>query len=263
MRLRDARIVIAAGLALCALGGCHRTKGSSEAFYNANKPTSNLKNEKQTPQAAALNEVALAQEYIRSGQYEIALDRLQRAVKLDPNSADAYTMLGLLYESINRPEQAEGNYSKAAKLAPDKGDILNNYGAWLCRSGHPLESDVYFRKALGDPFYKTPTVALGNASTCAIKAGKPELAEGYNRQVLALDATNAGALQDMATILYQRGDYLHARGFIERLIEAGQTTPEMLDLAAQIEDKLGDAAAARKYRNRIATEFPQYTPAKH
>jgi Tfp pilus assembly protein PilF len=66
----------------------------------------------------------------------------------------------------------------------------------------------------------------------------------------------------MATMLHQRGDDMHARAFIERLLAAGQATPEMLDLAASIEDKLGDAAAAHGYRNRIATEFPQYTPGK-
>lgn len=214
-----------------------------------------------SPQRAAQTEIALAEQYINASDYEIALDKLQRALKFDPDSADAYTMLGLLYERINRPDQAEASYAKSVKLAPTRGAILNNYGAWQCHSGHPADADVWFRKAIADPFYKTPMAALGNAAACAIKAGKPELAESYDRQILTLDPVNAGALQDLASLLYKRGDYLHARAFVERLLAAAQVTPNTLDLAARIEDKLGDAEAAGGYRKRIASEFPQYTPA--
>ncbi len=260
MRLRDIRLLIGATvIALCALAGCHTTSGGRSRDVRQDVK---LREEGNAPHRASQNDIALAQQYIEEGQYEVALDRLQSAVKLEPSSADAYTMLGLLYERISRPAQAEASYAKSAMLAPDKGDILNNYGAWLCRSGHPLESDVWFRKALGDPFYKTPVVAMGNAAACSLKADKPELAEAYDRQILAIDATNAGALQDLVAILFQRGDFLRARGFMERLLAAGKATPDMLDQAARIEDKLGDAAAARGYRNRIATEFPQYTPGK-
>ncbi|MEO8743242.1 MAG: type IV pilus biogenesis/stability protein PilW [Lysobacteraceae bacterium] len=263
MRLRDAGFGATVVFALFVLAACHGLK-NEHVDYKLNKPAiDNLKSDTNTPQMASLNEVALAQEYIRDGHYEVALDRLQRAVKLDPLSADAYTMLGLLYEKINRPEQAEANYAKAVKLAPNKGDILNNYGAWMCRSGHPVEADALFRSALNDPFYKTPAVAIGNAATCALKAGKPGLAEAYYRQILTLNATDTSALQEMATLSYQRADYLRARAFMERLLATGNTTPDMLDLAASIEDKLGDADGARGYRSRIASEFPQYVPGKN
>jgi type IV pilus assembly protein PilF len=259
MRLRDASWA-GVMLAVIVVGGCPSSIGVPETMRSdasTNRITHDAEN---TPQRAALTEIALAEQYIETAQYEIALDRLQRATRLDPDSADAYTVLGLLYERINRPTQAEASYAKSVKLAPDKGDILNNYGAWQCRSGHMAEADVSFRKALADPFYKTPAVALGNAAACALKNGRPDLAEAYDRQLLAIDANNAGALQDIAAILFQRGDFLHARAFSERLLAAGKATPEMLDQAARIEDRLGDAEAARGYRKRIATEFPQYNP---
>lgn len=261
MRLLDARFVMGAMFALCALTGCKAIRGNG--ITDVSQPVPHFKSDANTPHVAAQNDVALAQEYMKDGKYEIALDRLQRAVKLDPSSPDAYTMLGFLYEQINRPVQAEANYAKSVKLAPDKGDYLNNYGQWLCRSGHPAEADPLFRKALADPFYKTPMIALGNAATCAAKAGKPELAENYNRQALALDPNNADALLAMASIQYQHGNYMSARGFMERLLAVGKAAPVSLELAAQIEDKLGNHDGARDYRNRIATEFPQSTPGQH
>jgi type IV pilus assembly protein PilF len=261
MQQRDLRWIVAV-LAMAALAGCNHKLGlrTTEVRTDVSPQTKIPHDSEDTPQRAALTEIALAEQYIESAQYDVALDRLQRATKLDPNSADAYTVLGLLYERINRPAQADASYAKSVKIAPDKGAILNNYGAWLCRSGRMAEADEWFRKAAADPFYKTPAVALGNASACALKNGKPELAEAYDRQVLVIDPANAGALQDMATILFQRGDYLHARAFAERLLATDKIAPEMLDLAANIEDKLGDADAARGYRKRIATEFPQYNP---
>jgi len=168
MRLHDARIVIGAAFALCALAGCDAIRGHGLRERDVSQPVQHVKSD---PHEAAQNNVALAEEYMKDGKYEIALDRLQRAVKLDPSSPDAYTMLGYLYEKINRPELAEANYARSVKLAPDKGDYLNNYGQWLCRSGHPAEAEPLFRKALADPFYKTPSVAIGNAATCAARAG--------------------------------------------------------------------------------------------
>jgi len=260
MRLHDAGIVIGAAFALCALAGCDAIRGHGLRERDVSQPVQHVKSD---PHEAAQNNVALAEEYMKDGKYEIALDRLQRAVKLDPSSPDAYTMLGYLYEKINRPELAEANYARSVKLAPDKGDYLNNYGQWLCRSGHPAEAEPLFRKALADPFYKTPSVAIGNAATCAARAGKPELAESYDRQLLALDPNNADALQTMASIQYQHGNYMSARGFMERLLATGKAAPDTLELAAQIEDKLGNHDGARDYRSRISTEFPQYTPGQH
>lgn len=262
MRLRDACVVGGAILVLCAVAGCNNAR-NSRTIYENKQVVPHFKSDSNTPHAAAENEVALAQEYIQQGQYQIALDRLQHAAKLDPSSPDAYTMLGLLYEKINRLDQAQASYAKSVKLAPNNGAILNNYGGWLCRSGHPLDADPYFRRAIADPFYKTPLLAVSNAAICASSAGKPQIAEGYYRQMLALDANNEEALQALAGIAYQTADYLRARGFMERLLATGKVTPEMLELAARIEDKLGDAQSARNYRSRLGSEFPQFTPGQH
>ena len=259
MRLREVSVLGGAFLVL-ASAGCSKLHSGGMKEIDVKKDNTHFKSDPVTPQTKAMNEIALAQEYWQQGQYEIALEDVQKAIKIDPNSPEAYTMLGLLDEKINRLEQANAAYAKSASLAPNNGNILNNYGAWLCRSGHPAEADVQFRKALADPFYKTPAAALGNAAECALEAGHTDVAEGYYRRVLSMEPGNPNALQSMAGIDFKRGEYLPARGFIERLIAAGSVAPETLDLAAHIEDKLGDTQAAQNYRTRLGSEFPQYTP---
>jgi type IV pilus assembly protein PilF len=261
MRLRDACVLGGAFLVLLASSGCksiHFGNGTSE--YDTRPKTKALKSDPVTPRQKAQNEIALAQEYWQRGNYEIALEDVQKAIKLDSAYPEAYAMLGLVNEKINRLDQAQAAYEKSVKLAPNSGNMLNNYGAWLCRSGHPAEADDQFRKALADPFYKTPEMALGNAAACATKAGHIELAEGYDRKVLAIDPSSSLALQSMATIDFKRGDFMQARAFVERALAKGKPAPESLDLAARIEEKLGDPAAARGYRDRLSTEFPQYVP---
>lgn len=260
MRLRDVGLLTGITLALAALAGCHGTRNKSPYFYSTQQDVPKFKSDAATPHSIAQNEIALAQEYIKMGKYEIALERLNRAVKTEPSSPDAYTVLGLLYERINRPELAEANYAKAVKLAPDKGDMLNNYGAWLCRSGHAADADVQFRKALADPFYQTPTMAMGNAMLCAVNAGNTALAEAYGRQILAVDPRNVVTLQTMADLAFRRGDFLQARAFVERFVATGQYSAPLLELGARTEEKLGDAAAARAYRDRIAAGAPQPAP---
>lgn len=245
MRLREAALA----LLLVAAAGC------------ASRDTMRGPSADDARARAASQNVALAQSYLDKGQYEVAHEKLQRALQQNPRSADAHSMMGLLYERIGRPQKADEHYQRSAKLAPEQGAILNNYGTWLCRSGRAAEADAWFVRALDDPFYKTPLVALTNAGTCAQVAGAPEKAESYFRRALDLDPKNGTSLQELALLSFKRGDYLRARAFAQRRESIKPISAAFLELAAQIEDLLGDAQAANRYRDRLRTEFPEYRPA--
>lgn len=209
-------------------------------------------------QEAAKLQVKLGQEYLTKGELETAQGKLRRALELDPRSADAYTLLAVLNERIQRPEAAEQNYRRALELRPEDGATNNNYGAFLCGSGRYADAEPYFKKAIEDPFYKTPALAFANAGLCARKAGKNEIAEQQLRRALELDPRNLSALLELARINAERGKYLYARAFIERYDASARSEPEVLLLAADIEHKLGDLRAAAQYRERLARQYPEY-----
>ena len=106
------------------------------------------------------------------------------------------------------------------------------------------------------PGYPTPAAALGNAGTCALRAGQSARAERDLRHALDMDPTEPTALAGMARLEYGAGDYLQARAFSERRLAAAPATAEVLQLASQIEQKLGDAAASARYVQRMRGEFP-------
>jgi type IV pilus assembly protein PilF len=163
----------------------------------------------------------------------------------------------MIAEQRGKAAEAGTHYAKAMELAPARGALLNNYGAWLCGNGRAAESLVLFDRALADPGYRTPGAALANAGSCALTAGQAARADRDLRRALQYDPANPTALAALAELEYGAGDYMQARAFSERRLAAAPATLQVLQLASQIEQKLGDTAAAARYVQRIRTEFPQ------
>lgn len=211
---------------------------------------------------AARIHTALGQKYLQQGKYEVALEKLDRALRFDADYADAHTVIALLYERIGRRELAGKHYRRAAELRPTSGAELNNYAAFLCNGGQYAEAQGYFERAIADPFYQTPQVALTNSGTCLLKAGKLDRAEHDLRLALQRDPDNAEALFQLAEALYRKDDSFHARAFMQRFESVAPERPESLMLARNIELKLGNGAAAQEYTRKLLQGFPNSQQAR-
>jgi len=205
---------------------------------------------------AAETNTALGRQYMDRGEYEIALEKLKRAIGYDKTYAPAHTMLAVLYETIGELDEAGVEYRKAVQYDPKNGDVNNNYGAFLCQSGKQQEAERHFLTAVDDPFYDTPQIALANAGSCALGAGDLDKAESFLRQSLGFDDQLASALLPMAEVSYRKESYLRARAFLQRYEAVGPTTRESLTLGYNIESQLGDQASAERYRLELLERFP-------
>jgi type IV pilus assembly protein PilF len=210
---------------------------------------------------AAETHTALGRNYMDRGQYEIALEKLKRAVANDRSYAPAHTLLGVLYETIGEIELAGKEYRLAVKYDPKDGDVNNNYGAYLCARGEPEEAEKYFLVAVDDPFYDTPAIAMANAGSCALQRGDLDNAETFLRQSLEHDSRLGSALLPMAEVSYRQGEYLRARAFLQRYETLGEMDEQSLALGYQIETKLGDEESAEKYRAELQKRYPNSTGA--
>ena len=190
------------------------------------------------------------------GDLNAALGYAQSAQKIQPDNPAAYTLQAIIQGRLGAAAAAGDLYRRAAELAPAQGDVLNNYGAWLCANGYPAEALVWFDRALNDANYASRADALANAGGCALDAGQNERADQNLRQALELSPNNAYALESMARSEYARGHYLEARAFSQRRLAAAPATASVLQLAAQIEERLGDRNAASQYQRRLREEFP-------
>ena len=66
-----------------------------------------------------------------------------------------------------------------------------------------------------------------------------------------LDAAELQSLSGMAALQYSRGRYLDARAFAERWLALAPADAAGLQLASQIELKLGDTAASARYLHQL------------
>ncbi len=205
----------------------------------------------------AMERIGLAGQQLRAGKLDEAESQAQAALKADPTSVDAYTLLAVIADQRGQSTQAGTLYAKASAMAPDTGAVQNNYGTWLCSNGRSAESLAYFDRALLDRRYPSPAAAMANSGSCALTAGQDARANQYLRRALELDPDNPVALAALARVSYKAGQYMDARAFSQRRLAAAPASPDVLLLASQIEQKLGDTAAAAGYVQRIRAEFPQ------
>ncbi len=231
-------------LAAClALSGCATNRQSAEAEAAAARQTAEIN-------------TSLGTEYLERGQYEVALEKLKKALRADPKYAPAHTVTAVLYERIGETELAEDHYQKAVDASPNNGDVNNNYGVYLCQSGRENQAREHFLKAIDDPFYRTPEVAYANAGSCELRQGNMDTAESFLRQSLEYDAEFPDALLPLASISFQQGEHLRARAFLQRYEAVGAATAESLYLGYRIETLLQDPRAAQVYAGRLRQSFP-------
>jgi Tfp pilus assembly protein PilF/predicted Ser/Thr protein kinase len=92
-----------------------------------------------TPSLEALQAYSLGLKIIRGGDSAAAVPFFQRAIKLDPNFALAYTMLGISYSNLKESSLASENMRKAFELRERVSE----------RERLPIEAE-YYRDATGD-----------------------------------------------------------------------------------------------------------------
>lgn len=248
-----------------AVGSCSRLTFVKPKLkrhnYQQVAPDFNVRDDPHDAQrVAAFDHVAVAEQQLGAGRLDEAQAEAQAALKADPKSPDAYGLMGMIAEQRGNKAAAGGYYAKAVALAPTRGTALNNYGAWLCGNGRAAESLALFDRAVGDPEYNTPADAMANAGSCALTAGQDQVAARALQGALQIDPANVGALAAMARLQFRQGNYLQARAFSERRLAVAPASVTVLQLASQIEQKLGDTAAAARYVQRIGQEFPQERP---
>ncbi|MFC0677768.1 type IV pilus biogenesis/stability protein PilW [Lysobacter korlensis] len=247
-------------LLLCAsiLAGCTRLSfvkpDVSRGGYERVAPEIDVKPTRRDNGAASL--VNLARVRLQSGANEEALKLARQAVKRDPKSVDAHMLLALALDRSGAAGKAGVHHQRAAELGPTRGEAQNNYGVWLCGQGRAAESLRWFEAALAVPGYPTPSAALANIGTCALEAGQAALAERALRQAIEVDPENPVALAALAKLAFAKGRWLEARAFSQRRLAAAPPDVTSLQLASQIEQQLGDTAAARRYGEQMRKEFP-------
>lgn len=194
--------------------------------------------------------------YAERGLYDIALEKLNRAIKLDDKLAAPHVAAAFVYQKTGDARKAERHYRRALELDPEDPALKNNFGVFLCGQLRAIEAESYFLEAARSPRYGTPDAAWTNAGLC-LKSYDLDRAEKYLREALAIRPDSREALAQLAVISFHKQEYMRARAFLQRYNLKTSATAELLFVAARTEEALGDPGAARLYEQRLKLEFPE------
>lgn len=207
-------------------------------------------------QKAAQFNAELGAKYLQRDDLVQARDKLEKALEQNEKNALAQVTYGRLMQRIGKITEARAYFSRGIKLEPDVADHRNAYGIFLCESGDIAGAEKEFNLASANPFYDTPEYALDNAGLCLLDAGKTTEAEVYLRDALRANPRFPGAWLHMAQLTHQQKRLTVAEAYLTRYREFAQDTAPGLLLAVNIKRDMGDAVGAKKFADRLLSQFP-------
>jgi len=168
--------------------------------------------------AAKIN-VRLGMAYLDRHDVSRAKQKFLLALEQGPKIPETWYSMAYFQEATGNSDKAQEYYLKAIKIAPYRGDALNNYGTYLCRSGNYRDSIHYFIKAVKDPKYLDAAAAYENAGLCAMKIPDYNNAILYFKWAVAEDPGRSTALIKLAELHYKKGDIKQARHELKQYLQ--------------------------------------------
>ena len=239
-------------LCLSLLVACNRT-ATDNGNVRASQTTNN--------QIAVAN-LRLGAAYMREGNFEKSLVKLNKALDADPEYYATLNVLGVLHQRMGENAEAEKYFKRSLQKSPDEPTTLNNYGQFLCSTDRLEEAEQAFNKAANNPLYESPEIANANAGTCAMRNQRYEDAEQYFRKALEQNPNVPSALIQMAEINVLQENFLSARAYIQRYSQIRNHTAKSLWIGIQTEKQLGDKDTLASYALLLKNNFPDSEEAK-
>src|SRR5690606_27624124 len=106
--------------------------------------------------------------YISNGWFPEALEHLQQAARSAPDDAEAYFLMGMLFDVLGEPERALAAYRRAMELAPDAAPYAVLMGDIYWSAGMLDEAQRAYEQALSE-FPEAGTAHYGLARVLAAK----------------------------------------------------------------------------------------------
>jgi type IV pilus assembly protein PilF len=176
----------------------------------------------------------LGMAYLQRHEIQRAKQKLLLALDQDPKLPEAWYAMGYFMEATGDTENAKSYYLKAVKIAPEQGDVQNNYGTFLCRHGEYETAIKHFMLAVADTNYLDTASAYENAGLCALKIPDKKIALKYFNRAIIEDPNHASAILEAALLNYQQHDYQQAKLQLAEYTAVASPTAQSIMLSRKL-----------------------------
>jgi len=179
----------------------------------------------------------------------VAIERLKRALELNPHSCNAAHLLGVRHQERGNREEAVRFFSRALQIAPDYAPAREGLGRICEQAGKLSEACEHYEGALRyNPFYRNTATRL--AMIC-LEVGEPENARRLLEENLA--SGENGWLDHflLGRVFLEQERFADARVHLERARRATTEPAAVLAQLAKAHLGLGDCKGARRLLSEI------------
>ncbi len=204
----------------------------------------------------------LARGYLEQREFTRALDPLERALEIDPRSAEAHTLMAVVYQAQGEPDLAEQHYRQALRYEPSNAMALNNYGTFLYAQGRFEDALDPLRSLVRDPNYRERAVAYQNLGLTELQVGNKDRAREAFERALSFNTVLPRSGLELAQLSYEAGDYQEAARYYDMFRERARQTPRSLCLGLRLARLSGDDNGRASYEIALKNLFPDSAEAK-
>ncbi len=252
-RLKTVLLLLCVGL---ALAGCASDPGATSAKGGQSNDLVTDSDEPEGRKRARIR-LELAVGYFEEGQTTVALDELKQSLSADPNFADAFNLRGLIYMRLNDVRLAEESFRRALVLSPGDSNVLHNHGWLMCQQSRFAEANQMFTQALVNPQYGDRPKTLMAQGLCQIRAGQRAEAEASLQRSYEMDAGNPITGFNLASLLFQRGEFARAQFYIRRINNSDLANAESLWLGIKVERRMNNTDGFDQLATQMRKRFGQ------
>lgn len=207
--------------------------------------------------------ITFARVYEIEGKYDLALEKFQHAIRLDPHNGSAVQGLAGTYERMGRAADAEATYKQAIALQPDYWDPYNSLGMFYTRRARYREAIQQFTRVIN----LTPdnAQAYSNLAVVYLDMGDPRFfaqAEQNLKRSLALAPSYTG-YANLGLLFYNEKRYAESAAMTQKALGFSDKDYRVWSNLVATYDWLKDptrAAEARQHELEILQAYLKLQP---
>ncbi|MYM58423.1 type IV pilus biogenesis/stability protein PilW [Vibrio sp. OCN044] len=181
--------------------------------------------------------ITLGMNYMQRSHMVKAKQNFQMALEHAPKYYRSHIAMARYFDTVSDYEKAHKWYKNALRSEPNNGQVLNDYGSFLCKRSQFKLAQMQFTKAMAlDDYYHIADV-YQNSALCWLKEGQPEQAITHFRHTLARDPNRPQTLLNLAKLEIEHGALNQALKHLDHFTTTFGQHPLSITLFNALEEK--------------------------